>query len=77
VIHDSPVTKSVSRITYAQLLDQVARFAGYLAKEGVKRGDRVLIYMPMVPETMVAMLGAARLGAIHSLVFGGFAAKEL
>jgi propionyl-CoA synthetase len=77
VIHDSPVTQTITRITYREMTDRVARFAGALAKLGVARGDRVIIYMPMVPEALVAMLACARLGAIHSVVFGGFAAKEL
>jgi propionyl-CoA synthetase len=64
-------------LTYSQLQDQVARLAGLLARMGVEKGDRVLIYMPMVPEALVAMLGTVRIGAIHSVVFGGFAAKEL
>ena len=77
LIHDSPVTGTIRRFTYAELLDAVARFAGALAAEGVGKGDRVLIYMPMVPEAAIAMLACARLGAIHSVVFGGFAANEL
>jgi propionyl-CoA synthetase len=77
LIYDSPVTGTVASFTYAELLDRVARFAGALAAEGVGKGDRVLIYMPMVPEAAVAMLACARLGAIHSVVFGGFAANEL
>ena len=77
VIHDSPVTDTKTRITYAEMLNRVARLAGALAAKGVAKGDRVLIYMPMVPEALVAMLACARLGAIHSVVFGGFAAREL
>jgi propionyl-CoA synthetase len=77
VVHDSPVTDSVRTLTYRQLQDQVARFAGVLLRQGVGYGDRVIIYMPMVPEALVAMLGCARIGAIHSVVFGGFAAHEL
>ena len=77
LIYDSPVTGTVARFTYAELLDRVARFAGALAAEGVAKGDRVLIYMPMVPEAAIAMLACARLGAVHSVVFGGFAANEL
>ena len=77
IIHDSAVTRSVRKITYAQLLDLVARFAGVLTGLGVGKGDRVIVYMPMVPEAAVAMLACARIGAIHSVVFGGFAAKEL
>ncbi len=77
VIYDSPVTGVVRHITYSELLSEVARFAGVLAGQGIVKGDRVIIYMPMVPEALVAMLACARLGAIHSVVFGGFAAKEL
>jgi propionyl-CoA synthetase len=77
IIHDSPLTSSVSRLTYAELLDQVSRFAGVLRGLGVGAGDRVLVYMPMIPETVVAMLACARLGAVHCVVFGGFAAPEL
>ncbi|MDX2356806.1 propionyl-CoA synthetase [Dietzia sp. PP-33] len=76
-IYDSAVTGVKETITYAQLLDQVEAFAGALAAEGVGRGDRVVIYMPMVPRAAVAMLACARLGAVHSVVFGGFAAPEL
>jgi propionyl-CoA synthetase len=77
LIWDSPVTGSVRRLTYAELTDLVARCAGGLAGLGVRAGDRVLVYMPMVPETVVTMLACARLGAVHSVVFGGFAPKEL
>ena len=77
LIYDSPVTGVVRRYSYRELLDEVARFAGALAREGVVRGDRVVIYMPMVPEAVIAMLACARLGAIHSVVFGGFGADEL
>jgi propionyl-CoA synthetase len=77
LIYDSPVTSTVAQYTYRELRDQVARFAGALRAEGVERGDRVVIYMPMVPEAVIAMLACARLGAIHSVVFGGFAATEL
>lgn len=77
VIHDSPITGSLSTLTYVQLQEAVARLAGGLARLGVARGDTVLIYMPMVAEAVVAMLAVTRLGAIHSLVFGGFAAPEL
>ena len=77
LIHDSPVTGVVSRLTYAELRDEVARFAGALAGLGVAKGDRVVVYMPMVPEAVIAMLACARLGAVHSVVFGGFAAREL
>ncbi|MCF8466621.1 MAG: propionyl-CoA synthetase [Sneathiella sp.] len=77
LIYDSPMTGQVKKFTYSELTDLVAVFAGGLADIGVKKGDRVLIYMPMVPEAAVAMLACARLGAIHSVVFGGFAPKEL
>ena len=75
--YDSPVTDTTARLTYAELLDQVSRFAGVLRSLGVEKGDRVVIYMPMVPQAVVAMLACARLGAIHSVVFGGFAPAEL
>jgi propionyl-CoA synthetase len=77
LIWDSPVTGQIRRFTYRELRDRVARFAGVLVGLGVKPGDRVLIYMPMVPEAAIAMLACARIGAIHSVVFGGFAAHEL
>ncbi|MGJ5725092.1 acetate--CoA ligase [Brevibacterium sp. H602] len=77
IIYDSPVTDTVRSITYAELLDEVSRFARALADRGVTKGDRVVIYMPMIPEAAVAMLACARLGAIHSVVFGGFAPNEL
>ncbi len=77
LIYDSPVTSTQRRYTYAELRDEVAVFAGALAQLGVGRGDRVLIYMPMVPEAAIAMLACARLGAVHSVVFGGFAPGEL
>jgi propionyl-CoA synthetase len=77
LIYDSPVAGASRRFTYRELRDAVARFAGALAALGVERGDRVVIYMPMVPEAAIAMLACARLGAIHSVVFGGFAANEL
>ncbi|MBF8190824.1 propionyl-CoA synthetase [Nonomuraea sp. K274] len=77
LIHDSPVTGTVRTLTYAELLDEVARTAGMLRDLGVVAGDTVVIYMPMVPEAVVAMLACARLGAVHSVVFGGFAAREL
>lgn len=77
IIHDSPVTGTKHTITYAQLQERVARLAGALRAKGVTKGDRVIIYMPMVPEALEAMLACARLGAIHSVVFGGFAASEL
>jgi propionyl-CoA synthetase len=77
IIHDSPITGTISKTTYAELKDQVASLAGALAARGVTVGDRVIIYMPMVPQALVAMLACARLGAVHSVVFGGFAANEL
>jgi len=77
LIYDSPVTDTKRRYSYAELLDEVSRFAGVLADQGVVKGDRVLVYMPMVPEALIAMLACARLGAIHSVVFGGFASNEL
>jgi propionyl-CoA synthetase len=77
LIWDSPITGRGARYTYAELLDRVARFAGALAGRGVGAGDRVIVYMPMVPEAAIAMLACARLGAVHSVVFGGFAAAEL
>jgi len=77
LIYDSPVTHTIKTFTYRELRDRVARFAGALAGLGVAKGDRVILYMPMVPEAVVAMLACARLGAVHSVVFGGFAANEL
>src|SRR5215813_2407197 len=77
LIYDSPVTNRKKTFTYRELRDQVARLAGAIAAQGVRKGDRVIIYMPMIPEAVMAMLACARLGAIHSVVFGGFAANEL
>ena len=77
VIYDSPVTGVKRTITYRQLRDEVARFAGLLRSLGVERGDRVIIYMPMTPETLIGMYACARIGAVHSVVFGGFAPHEL
>ena len=77
IIFDSPVTNTIKKISYQELLDQVSRFAGALASQGVKKGDTVIIYMPMIPQAAIAMLACARLGAIHSVVFGGFAPHEL
>ena len=77
IIHDSPITGRQARITFAELKEKVARLAGALARQGVGKGDRVVIYMPMVPEAAIAMLACTRIGAIHSVVFGGFAANEL
>lgn len=77
VIHESAITGKSLTLTYAQMLEKVARFAGALRMAGVEKGDRVVIYMPMVPEALIAMLATARLGAVHSVVFGGFAPAEL
>ncbi|WP_370207236.1 AMP-binding protein, partial [Pararhodobacter marinus] len=77
IIHDSPITHSTKGITYRELRDRVASLAGALRAKGVEKGDRVIIYMPMIPEALEAMLACARLGAVHSVVFGGFAAHEL
>ena len=77
IIHDSPVTGTQTTITYAELQERVARFAGALRHLGVAKGDRVIVYMPMVPEAAIAMLACARIGAVHSVVFGGFSAREL
>ena len=77
IIYDSPVTNTVKTYTYAQLKDEVSRLAGVLLGLGVTKGDRVIVYMPMIPEAAFAMLACARIGAIHSVVFGGFAANEL
>jgi len=78
LIYDSPATGgTVKTYTYSELRDEVAKFAGVLRAQGVGKGDRVIVYMPMVPEAAVAMLACARLGAIHSVVFGGFASNEL
>jgi len=77
LIYDSPVTGKKQRYSYYALRDTVARVAGMLADQGVTKGDRVIIYMPMIPESAMAMLACARLGAIHSVVFGGFAPNEL
>ena len=77
IIYDSPVTGSQRTISYGELRDEVALFAGALVNNGVKQGDRVIIYMPMIPEAVVAVLACARIGAVHSVVFGGFAPNEL
>jgi propionyl-CoA synthetase len=77
VIYDSPVTGTIRSFTYLELQDQVSRFAGVLRDRGVQKGDRVIIYMPMIPQAVFAMLACARIGAVHSVVFGGFAANEL
>jgi propionyl-CoA synthetase len=77
IIHDSPITDSITKITYAELQSRVALLAGALRAKGVTKGDRVIIYMPMVPQALEAMLACSRIGAVHSVVFGGFAANEL
>eukprot|EP00510_Aplanochytrium_minuta_P005726 CAMPEP_0184011094 /NCGR_PEP_ID=MMETSP0954-20121128/3620_1 /TAXON_ID=627963 /ORGANISM="Aplanochytrium sp, Strain PBS07" /LENGTH=579 /DNA_ID=CAMNT_0026290841 /DNA_START=315 /DNA_END=2054 /DNA_ORIENTATION=+ len=77
IYYDSPVTNQQQQITYSELQDRVSRFAGVLKSQGVQQGDRVVIYMPMIPDAAVAMLACARIGAVHSVVFGGFASKEL
>ena len=77
IIYDSPITNSQKKITYNQLKDQVSIFAGALVNQGIKKGDRVIIYMPMIPEAVIAMLACGRIGAVHSVVFGGFAPNEL
>ncbi len=77
LIYDSPVTGTIQSFTYRELRDEVARFGGALRRLGVEKGDRVIVYMPMVPEAVIAMLASARIGAVHSVVFGGFAAQEL
>jgi propionyl-CoA synthetase len=77
LIYDSPVTDTIKTFSYRELRDKVAKFAGVLAAQGVAKGDRVIIYMPMIPQAVVAMLACARLGAVHSVVFGGFASNEL
>ncbi|MFK8075801.1 MAG: propionyl-CoA synthetase [Granulosicoccus sp.] len=77
LIHDSPITDSHTSYTYLELKDQISRFAGLLKSDGVAAGDRVMVYMPMIPEALVAVLACARIGAVHTVVFGGFAAKEL
>ena len=77
LIYDSPVTGTKRTYTYSELRDEVALFAGALRTNGVERGDRVILYMPMVPEALISMLACARLGAVHSVVFGGFASGEL
>src|SRR5258708_30841143 len=77
LIHDSPLTNSITKFTYAELLAEVQALAAIMQDFGVVKGDRVILYMPMVAEAVVAMLACARIGAVHSVVFGGFAAKEL
>ncbi|MFL6714324.1 MAG: AMP-binding protein, partial [Sulfurifustis sp.] len=77
LVYDSPVTGTIKRYTYRELRDAVAQLAGAIARQGIKKGDRVIIYMPMIPEALMAMLACARIGAVHSVVFGGFAGAEL
>lgn len=77
IIYDSPMTHTVAKFSYLELLDRVSRFAGVLTSQGIQKGDTVILYMPMIPEGIVAMLACARIGAIHSVVFGGFAPHEL
>ena len=77
LIYDSPITGNKSQLTYEELRSKVSKFAGALKAQGANKGDRVIIYMPMIPEAVIAMLACARIGAIHSVVFGGFASNEL
>jgi propionyl-CoA synthetase len=77
LIYDSPITGNKSQFSYEELRSKVSKFAGALKDQGIVKGDRVIIYMPMIPEAVVAMLACARIGAIHSVVFGGFASNEL
>ncbi len=77
LIYDSPITGNKAKFTFNQLKGKVSKFAGALDKLGIKKGDRIVIYMPMIPEAVVAMLACGRIGAIHSVVFGGFASNEL
>ena len=77
LIYDSPITGNKAKFTFNQLKDKVSKFAGALGNLGIKKGDRIIIYMPMIPEAVVAMLACGRVGAIHSVVFGGFASNEL
>ena len=77
LIYDSPITSYKKKFTYNELREKVSKFAGVLQNQGVKKGDRVIIYMPMIPEAVIGMLACARIGAIHSVVFGGFASNEL
>ena len=77
LIYDSPITGSKSQFTYNELRKKVSIFAGALKNQGIVKGDRVIIYMPMIPEAVIAMLACGRIGAIHSVVFGGFASNEL
>ena len=77
LIYDSPITGNKKQFTYRELKEKVSKFAGALRNQGVNKGDRVIIYMPMIPEAVIAMLACGRIGAIHSVVFGGFASNEL
>ena len=77
IIYDSPITNSKKKITYSELKDKVSIFAGALKNQGIEKGDRVIIYMPMIPEAVIGMLACGRIGAVHSVVFGGFAAASL
>ena len=77
LIYDSPITGNKKKFSYKELTEKVSKFAGALLNQGVKKGDRVIIYMPMIPEAVVGMLACGRIGAIHSVVFGGFASNEL
>ena len=77
LIYDSPITGNKAKYTFNELKSRVSKFAGALKNQGVEKGDRVVIYMPMVPEAVIAMLACGRIGAIHSVVFGGFASNEL
>src|SRR6202049_590808 len=76
LIHDSPLANTITKFTYAEMLHEVRTLAAVMADFGVAKGDRIILYMPMVPEAMIAMLACARIGAAHSVVFGGFAAQE-
>ncbi len=77
LIYDSPITNKKAKFTYKELREKISKFAGALDNQGIKKGDRVIIYMPMIPEAVIAMLACGRIGAIHSVVFGGFASNEL
>ena len=77
LIYDSPITNYKAKFTYNELREKISKFAGALDNQGIKKGDRVIIYMPMIPEAVIAMLACGRIGAIHSVVFGGFASNEL
>ena len=77
LIYDSPITNNKAKFTYNELRNRISKFAGALVNQGIKKGDRVIIYMPMIPEAVIAMLACGRIGAIHSVVFGGFASNEL